>query len=390
MRLLIVHQYFKTPEEGSGIRTWHLARAFQHAGHEVKIISGHNELEGEKTVNGLNLHYFKISYSNHQGVFRRIWAFFRFVRASQKYLKTYHDFDLLYILSTPLTTGLIGLHAKRKYGLRYLFEVGDLWPLAPIQMGVIKPAWIQKRLYQFEERIYTNAERLAALSPAIQQAMEYTVDYRQPVAVIPNMADCSFFRPNTNIPERFTADNPLVIGYQGAIGKANHLEYLLLLAEALHKENLPVSIRIMGGGSEKQRLKKLSASQSIVSWTEEGGKEHVREELATCHISYISYASYPVLETGCPNKLFDGLAAGKVILLNFGGWSSRLVTENECGFSYKSENPEEAVSLIKKLIQNPILIEAYQQNARKLAVSAYDMKIVTQKALDLIDELTVS
>jgi hypothetical protein len=47
--------------------------------------------------------------------------------------------------------------------------------------------------------------------------------------------------------------------------------------------------------------------------------------------SFIFYKPVPVLETGSPNKFFDGLAAGKLIIINFGGWIKTEIEENKCG-----------------------------------------------------------
>lgn len=385
MRILIVHQYFKTPEEGSGIRSWHLAHAFEDAGHQVTILSGHNRITGNHTIQGLNVNYFKVQYSNYQGFVKRSIAFLQFVIAAKKYLAIDHNYDLLYVLSTPLTTGLIALHGRRKYGINYLFEVGDLWPLAPIQMGVIKNSWIQKKLYQFEARVYGEASLLVGLSPAIKQAMEYTIDYSKKVEVLPNMSDCSFFHPTENIPEKFTTESPLVVGYQGAIGQANHLEFLIALAKTLEEEQLPVAIRIMGDGARKKDIQQLGRPLSTITWVESGGKNDVYEELSKSHISYISYAPFPVLETGSPNKLFDGLAAGKLILLNFKGWMSDLIREHECGFTYNPEEPEEIIETIRSLILSPTLLQAYQQNARKLAETKFSKRLITQEAINIVE-----
>ena len=72
-----------------------------------------------------------------------------------------------------------------------------------------------------------------------------------------------------------------------------------------------------------------------------------------------------------PNKFFDALASGKMVITNFSGWIRDLVEENECGIYLKPENPEEFESLIK-----PFLVEAQlrkqQDNARKLAERSFN------------------
>lgn len=384
MKVLLIHQYFKKPEEGSGIRTWHIAHRLAEVGHEVEVLSGHNELSGPQKIGPFKVHYFKVAYDNEFGFLRRIWSFLLFVFKCRQYIRRHHDYDLSYILSTPLTTGLIGLFAKKKYGLPYCFEVGDLWPMAPIQMGVIKSEIVKERLYQMEEKIYQNASELIALSTGIKEVMDYVVDYKKPVHTIPNMSECDFFYPVNDFPTEFSHIEPFVIGYQGAIGRANHLEYLLDLAQKLEKEQLPAKVRIMGEGSEKERLRRLSNGQKNVEWVNPGGKSEVKNELDLCHAVYISYARYQVLETGSPNKFFDGLAAGKLIICNFNGWIKELIERKECGFSYQPNQPENCASLLIPFLRSPALLRSYQENSRNLAEDEFNVSLLTDKVVEIV------
>ena len=47
--------------------------------------------------------------------------------------------------------------------------------------------------------------------------------------------------------------------------------------------------------------------------------------------TFICYKPVPILETGSPNKYFDGLARGKLILVNFGGWIKEEIEAKRCG-----------------------------------------------------------
>ncbi len=42
MKIIYLHQYFLTPEQGGAIRSYHLAKAMVEAGHEVEMITSHN------------------------------------------------------------------------------------------------------------------------------------------------------------------------------------------------------------------------------------------------------------------------------------------------------------------------------------------------------------
>ena len=227
MKILYIHQLFKTPQEGGGIRSWYLAKALVDVGHSVDFISSHNTKHGLEVINGIHIHYVKIPYNNSFGFMKRILAYGQFVLNARSIAKKLDRPDLAYVMTTPLTTGFIATWLKKKLGIRYFFEVGDLWPDVPIEMGVIKNPWLKKWLYKKEKQFYDEAEKIIALSPDI--AKNIRTKSKTPVDVIPNMADTEFYSPNFRT-EEITKEHPLLMLYCGAHGQANHLEFFLDVA----------------------------------------------------------------------------------------------------------------------------------------------------------------
>ncbi len=115
MRIIYLHQYFKTPQTGGAIRSYHLAKGMVDAGHEVEMITAHNEPRYEiRDVDGIKVHYLPVPYSNEFGFLKRIKAFYDYVKASKKLIAKLPLADLIYATSTPLTVGYITLWAKKK------------------------------------------------------------------------------------------------------------------------------------------------------------------------------------------------------------------------------------------------------------------------------------
>jgi hypothetical protein len=133
MKVIYIHQYFRTPEQGGAVRSYHLAKGLLESGIELEMITAHSGKDyDQRWIEGIKVHYLPVDYDQKFGFLRRVWSFFQFVRLSKKLLKKLSRPDLLYITSTPLTTGWIGLWAKKHLALPYIFEVRDLWPEAPI------------------------------------------------------------------------------------------------------------------------------------------------------------------------------------------------------------------------------------------------------------------
>jgi glycosyltransferase involved in cell wall biosynthesis len=392
MRILYLHQYFKTPEEGGAIRSYYLASAMAKAGHKVILLTSHNQKAYEvKEIKGIEVHYLPVFYSNNLSAAGRGKAFLRFLWQARRLVAKLAPYDFCYVSSTPLTIGLLALYVRQQFRIPYIFEVRDLWPEAPIQLGFIKNGLLKKLLHRLENTLYNKARAVVALSPGIARGI---IEHGTPSAkvhLIPNMADCSFFEPapiNQPLSRQMGTEGFFVISYLGAAGLTNHLEYLLEAAQACQEHGLAVKFLVAAEGGKLEGLKKEAARKSLknVIFNFYGSKEQVKEWLSISHAVYTSFGPHPILQTNSPNKFFDGLAAGKLSIVNTRGWLKELVEENHCGFYTQAEKPEDFVKQLKPFLENSHLLEAYQQNARRLAEERFSRKLLSRKVVRLIEE----
>lgn len=362
----LYHQHFRHPDEGGAVRSFYLARHLLENGHEVVVFTAHKSESGHKRIHGIPVEYLPLRYENQFGYGKRIRSYLKFVYLAIKRSKQYPKPDLNYVMTTPLTTGFIALWLKKTRKIPYAFEVGDLWPAVPIQMGVIKNQLAQKLLYAFERRIYQKAKYLIGLSPGIKNYIEYSCDFSVKAINIPNLSNCDAFRPHLR-EEAVSEKNPFLISYIGTFGIANQLETLIEFAQLCENKKLPVHFNLMGEGGREEALKSLSKDLSNISWLKFGSHQIVKAVLENSDAIYVSFQDIPILGTGSPNKFFDGLAAGKLIIINFEGWIKDLILENECGLYHPPGDPEDLLKNLVSFIQSPSLLETYQANARTLA-----------------------
>ncbi len=379
----LFHQYFRHPGEGGAVRSFYLARHLIETGHEVVVFTGHNSESGQKRIHGISVEYLPLPYENNFGFGKRIRSFLKFVYYAIKRSKQYPKPDLNYVITTPLTTGIIALWLKRTRKIPYAFEVGDLWPEVPIQMGVIKNRLAQKWLYAFERRVYKKAKHLIGLSPGIKDYIEYSCDFKVKAINIPNLSDCDAFQPHLR-EEAVSQQFPFRISYIGTFGIANQLETLIEFARLCQQKELPIQFNLMGEGGREEELKALSKDLSNISWMPFGSHQIVKTLLQASDGVYVSFQDIPILGTGSPNKFFDGLAAGKLMIVNFEGWIKDLILENECGLYHPPGDPEDLLKNLLSFMQSPSLLETYQKNARTLAEVEFDKNKLLEEWLDFI------
>lgn len=368
MKIIYLHQYFKTPSEGGALRSYYLSQALVQAGHSVELITSYNGAHYKiENVEGVTVHYLPVPYSNKLGFAGRIKAFLKFGWLSSRLAFKIKNADVCFATSTPLTIGIPALLLKKLRGIPYYFEVRDLWPEAPVQLGFIRNRFLKSVLYGLEKLLYRNAAHIVALSPGMVSGVK-RYRLQTPVHLIPNIADCTFYRPDfTNIP---SPEKPFIIAYIGTLGRANRVGFLLDIAKVCLEADLTrIQFIIAGSGAETEVLKERAAKEELtnVTFREHLTRQQVRELLQQAAATYTSFDTVPVLETNSPNKFFDGLAAGKLSIVNTHGWLQELVETHSCGFYLNPEEPEAFPDKILPFLKDPVLLREYQKNARRLA-----------------------
>lgn len=152
MKVLLLHQHFNTPAKGGAIRSYYLATALAAKGIQVTVITAHNEkVYRRENIENIDVHYLPVAYDNRFGFMARSSAFMKYVNGAVKLAGQFHDVDYCYAISVPLTVGVVAMWIKMRYKIPYIFEVGDLWPEAPIQLGFINNFVFAQALYALEK-----------------------------------------------------------------------------------------------------------------------------------------------------------------------------------------------------------------------------------------------
>lgn len=353
------------------------------------MLTAHNQPNPEtKIVEGIRVHYLPVKYSNHSGFGSRIMAFLKFAWLACGKAAGIDQVDICYCTSTPLTVGLVALYLKWRFGIRYVFEVRDLWPEAPIQLGFVENWMLKRVLYRFENVLYRNSEKVVALSPGVAQYISAKTPGTE-VLTIPNMADCEFFEPepkSTIIAQKFDIQADFVIAYLGALGYANRVNSIIDMAGAC--QDLSVLVLVAGDGSEKERLVKSIADRNLTNIRFLGfhNRETIREILNVCDAVFVSFQDVQALQLNSPNKFFDGLAAGKLVIVNTDGWIRQIVESHSCGFYWSGEDTSELVKRIVPFTQNSELLQNSKRNARELGESQFSKRMLVQKFVDSIEQ----
>ena len=155
---------------------------------------------------------------------------------------------------------------------------------------------------------------------------------------------------NRKIIDTEHAEGNKVVLFAGAHGIANALDTLLDAGKLL--KDISVTICLMGGGQEKERLKLRAQQEKItnVIFLERVNKNEVGGILELADILYIGLAKTDLFRFGIsPNKMFDYMLAARPIISAIDAGND-MVKDADCGISVPAEDPEAVANAIKELL----------------------------------------
>jgi glycosyltransferase involved in cell wall biosynthesis len=395
LKVLYIHQYFCTPNEPGGTRSYWFAKELIQAGYNVTMITSTNKyknIEGRCNIEGIDVIYIKNYYDNYMSKARKIKSFISFVFDSIKVAMKEKGVDIVFATSTPLTIGIVALFLNLFKGWKYIFEVRDLWPEFPIQMGAINNKLIILFLRYLEKWIYKRAKHIIALSPGMQEGILKTRILTSKVSVIPNMSKSEIFYPREiriDIANKYSIDlKKLNVIYFGSMGIANGLSYIVEAAKYLKELNiLDINFIILGDGATRPQLIDYTIKYNLknVKFLENQDMNNTSDIVNCCDFSFICFKNIPILYTNSPNKLFDSLSAGKSIIVNSLGWTKEMIEKNDCGFFVEPDSPEDFARKLLQYKDDKEQLDVWSKNARKLAVNCFDKSILCEKFIQIVN-----
>jgi glycosyltransferase involved in cell wall biosynthesis len=402
MHILYIHQYFTTPLGCTGTRSYEFARRWVAKGHKVTMLTSTASLTNEDlvqasgrffkrfTVDGIDVLAMVVPYRQQMGVFKRCLSFLAFLLLATVIALFVGKVDVVYATSTPLTVGIPALAARWFRGEKFVFEVRDQWPESVIELGILKDRLLIKILLWLEKIIYKNASSIITVSQGMAESIQNIVKNKKPVYVIPNGADLELFTSKVDdreIRKEKGWGNKLVFLHTGAMGKINDLSFVVRAAAKL-KERDDIRFVLIGDGNQKpvleERVKQLGLGN--VQILPSVAKQELSAFLAAADVIMVVIGNFPIIERHASlNKFYDGLSAGKPLLLNYSGWQREILEVNAAGFGCDLCSLDEFVEKVLYLNSHREELLQIGRNARRLAEEEFDRDKLAAQAMSVLE-----
>lgn len=399
MKVIYLHQYFRTPAMSGGTRSYEMARRMVKAGHEVHIVTSWQDACNEKgwfteKLEGIFVHWLPVPYSNRMTFSQRLRAFFRFAFLAKKKVVDIGG-DIVFATSTPLTIAFPGVLGARKLRVPMVFEVRDLWPNVPIALGVLKNPILKIAARFLERWAYKNSTHVIALSEGMRDGVANAGYPLDKISVIPNSADLELFQSPLIKGDFFDKKIPDSRGrkkivYAGTFGVVNGVEYLVRLAAESASQGFDDLFIALGDGAHRELVEKKARELGVYKenfWIlPPCAKSEMPEVMKGADLSLSLVINNESLWVNSANKFFDSLAASTPIAINYGGWQANVINETRCGIILDPLDIKSAARSIHVFLGSQACVESARVAALDLAKTRYARDILADKLIAVLEK----
>ncbi len=362
MNILLINHYAGSLRHGMEYRPFYLAREWVRLGHRVRIVASSQshlraqapQLDGQarldETIDGVEYRWLATPAYRGNGSARvlNMGSFVSQLYFQARALVREVQPDVVIASSTYPLDIWPAHRIARLAGARLLFELHDLWPLSPMELGGLS-RWhpFIMLLQAAENYACRNANAIVSILPKVRDHLEAHGMAPHKLHIVPNGADPAEWQNSAPALAGHIGDalaglrrqGKFIVGYAGSHGLANALDTMLGAAEIVDDDR--VAFVLVGGGPEKPGLQAMARARQLhnVHFFDPVPKNQVPGLLNYFDVAYIGWQRQRLYRYGIsPNKLIDYMMAGRPILHSVEAGNDP-VADAACGLTVAPQDP---------------------------------------------------
>lgn len=368
MNILLINHYAGSDYHGMEFRPFYMAREWKKKGHNVTILGAdfsHLRKNNpviekdfqEEIIDGITYVWVKTPKYQGNGVGRikNISTFMWKLRMNYKMVADKYKPDAVIASSTyPLDIYPAHRIAKRCKA-KLCFEIHDLWPLSPMEIGGFSeknPAIIV--LQRAEDFAFKNSDVIVSILPDADKHIKERGFSTDKFVYVPNgiLTGEKKEAPMESTIQRLQElkeQGYFLVGYTGNHSPANVLDTMIDAAKKTTDEK--VKYVLVGKGNVKNELIEYAKANNVtnVEFLDPVLKDNMDNVLQLLDIGYIGLKKQNLFNYGVsPNKLFDYMMAARPVIYAVEA-SNDPVSDCNCGISVPAENPDAVVDAVMKI-----------------------------------------
>lgn len=406
MRAYFVTQWFPPEHTPIGYMIRELAEETARNGWDVTVITGFpNHPQGavfkgyrkalfqEEMIGNIRVWRVFLATSNKRSKLNRLLTFATFTLFSSLALLIRGKSGVIFAVLQPLSIGLLLPLVAKIQGSSLVFNVQDLHPDVPIQLGLIRNPLLIAILKRIEEFAYRSADGLAVICESFKAHCIDCGAAPKNIAVIENWIDVDEVRPSSRCNSFRTqtgcAENDFVVLYAGTIGLVSGAQVVIAAAEIL-SDLEKIKFVFVGEGSLVVELKALAQTKNLgnVIFAPFQSREMLSQVQAIADISLVTLR-IGAGEHSVPSKVLGYMAAGRAVIASVDEASETglLIKQAACGVVIPPEDAAALAQTVRQMVDRDEERKTMGHSGRRYVENVFSRVAVTKRYISFFNSL---
>ena len=409
MNIILINHYAGSNRHGMEYRPYFMAKRWVQAGHQVTIVAAsfshlrglNPDMQGKSTMEEMidGVRYFWIRCpeykGNGMGRIRNMLTFLAGLYRYQKQITAQGKPDAV-IASSTYPLDIYPAHQiAKKNGAKLIYEVHDLWPLSPMELGGMSAKHPYIMLMQAAENYcYKHSDAVVSILPCAKEHMVEHGMAPEKFVCIPNGIVKEDWEapidpekaPYRELLQEFHKQGYFLIGYTGAHGIANALDSFIEAGGMLKDKK--IKLILVGQGPERDRLMQKVVDlglRNTVELLSAVKRSDVPALLSEMDALYVGLQRQPLFRFGVsPNKLMDYMMAAKPVIFAIEAGND-MVKDAGCGVSIPPEDSKAiAEAAIELASTPPEKLAEMGKRGQKYLLENHEYQILSDRFLEVL------
>ncbi len=351
---------------------------------EGRVYSGYkNNWLRKEIIDGINIWRVKTYITANEGIFKRTLDYMSFMVSSFFFSMFIRKVDVVIGTSPQFFTVLSAWAIAKIKGVKFIFELRDIWPASIEAVGAMKNNFIINLLRKIEIFLYRQADLIVSVTYSFRKDLIDRGIEESKIHVVYNGVDLTTFLPSNKNPKMlkdYDLGNKFIAGYVGTHGMAHGLETIIEAARILQHDD-EIRILLAGGGSERSRIEKYVIQENLknIVLIPRQSRESMPDLWSICDVALVNLKNKQLFKTVIPSKIFEAMSMGLPILISIPeGESTKIIRENKSGIIIPPEDPFKLAKAIKEMKSDEDRYNEYSRNSIAAAKNFDRMKLARQ------------